>query len=54
MHSALFYLAAIPAVVIMGMSKSGFGGSLGILAVPLLAAVISPAAAAAVLLPILI
>ena len=54
MHSALFYLAAIPAVVIMGMSKSGFGGSLGILAVPLLAAVISPAAAAAILLPILI
>ena len=49
----LFYLLAVPAVLILGISKGGFGGGLGSLAVPLLALVISPVQAAAVLLPIL-
>jgi hypothetical protein len=49
----LFYLLAVPAVLIMGISKGGFGGGLGSLAVPLLALVVSPIQAAAVLLPIL-
>lgn len=49
----LFYLLAVPAVLILGISKGGFGGGLGALAVPLLALVVSPIQAAAVLLPIL-
>jgi uncharacterized membrane protein YfcA len=49
----LFYLAAVPAVLIIGISKAGFGGGVGILAVPLMALVVSPLQAAGILLPIL-
>lgn len=49
-----FYLAAIPAIILTGLSKGGFGGSLGMLAVPLLALVISPLQAAGIMLPILV
>src|SRR5918994_3492124 len=48
-----FYLAAIPAVLLFGISKGGFGGGLGVMAVPLVALVVSPVQAAAILLPIL-
>ncbi len=48
-----FYAAAIPAILIVGISKGGFGGGLGLLAVPLMSLVISPAQAAAIMLPIL-
>ena len=48
-----FYLAAIPAILLFGISKGGFGGGLGVLAVPLMALAIPPAQAAAVMLPIL-
>ena len=48
-----FYAAAIPAVLLFGISKGGFGGGLGTLAVPLMALVISPIQAAAILLPLL-
>lgn len=48
-----FYVVAIPAVVLFGISKGGFGGGLGVAAVPLMALVISPVQAAAVMLPIL-
>ena len=48
-----FYLCAIPAVLLFGISKGGFGGSIAILGVPLLTLVISPTQAAAILLPIL-
>jgi len=48
-----FYAAAIPAVLLFGISKGGFGGGLGTAAVPLMALVISPIQAAAILLPIL-
>lgn len=48
-----FYAVAIPAVVMFGISKGGFGGGLGVAAVPLMALVISPIQAAAILLPIL-
>jgi len=47
------YLVAVPAVVLFGISKGGFGGGLGVVAVPLMALVISPVQAAAILLPIL-
>jgi uncharacterized membrane protein YfcA len=49
----LFYAAAIPAVMIMGLSKGGFAG-ISILSVPLLALVVSPVQAASITLPILI
>lgn len=49
----LFYLAAIPAVILLGLAKGGFAG-IGILGVPLMALVISPVQAAAILLPILL
>ena len=49
----LFYAAAVPAVLLFGISKGGFGGGLGILAVPLLSLIVSPIQAAAILLPVL-
>ena len=49
----LFYAAAIPAVLLFGIAKGGFGGGLGVMAVPMMALVVSPLQAAAVLLPIL-
>lgn len=49
----LFYAAAIPAVMIMGLSKGGFAG-ISILSVPILALVMSPIQAASITLPILI
>ena len=49
----LFYLAATVAVLIVGVAKGGFGGGIGIVAVPLMAIVVSPVQAAAILLPIL-
>lgn len=48
-----FYLTAVPAVMIFGISKGGFGGGLGVAAVPLMALAVSPVQAAAILLPIL-
>lgn len=48
-----FYLAAIPAVAFVGLSKGGLGG-LGQLGVPFLALVVSPVQGAAIMLPILI
>jgi uncharacterized membrane protein YfcA len=48
-----FYASAIPAVVILGISKGGFA-ALGLLMVPLMALTISPVQAAAITLPILV
>ncbi len=48
-----FYLVAVPAVIVLGLSKGGFAG-LGSLAMPMLSLVISPVRAAAIVLPILI
>ena len=48
-----FYVVAVPAVLLSGISKGGFGGGLGILAVPLMALFVSPVHAAAIMLPIL-
>ncbi len=49
----LFYLVALPAVVISGISKTGVGGGLGIVSVPMMTLVIPPVQAAGILLPIL-
>jgi uncharacterized membrane protein YfcA len=48
-----FYLTAVPAILIYGIGKGGLGGALGIIAVPIMALVISPMQAATILLPIL-
>src|SRR4051812_8902118 len=49
----LFYLAAVPAVILMGLSKGGLSG-LSLLSLPLMALVVSPVQSAAIILPILI
>jgi uncharacterized protein len=49
----LFWGVAIPAVVLLGLSKGGFAG-MGALSLPMIALVIDPVRAAAILLPILI
>lgn len=49
----LFYIAAIPAVLLAGISKGGFGGGLAMLGVPAMSLVVSAPRAAAIMLPIL-
>ena len=49
-----FYAAAVPAVILVGLSKGGFGGAMGFVGVPLMALAMSPVRAAAILLPILV
>jgi uncharacterized membrane protein YfcA len=49
----VFYLLAVPAVVLLGLSKGGLAG-VGSLALPLMVLVIEPVQAAAIMLPILI
>ena len=50
----VFYAVAVPAVILMGISKSGFGAGFGALAVPLMALVVPVPQAAAILLPVLL
>ena len=49
-----FYAAAVPAVVLTGISKAGFGGAVGSLSVPLMSLVIAAPQAVAIMLPILL
>ena len=49
----LFYLVAIPAVLLVGISKGGFGSAFGGIGVPLMALAVSPQQAAAILMPVL-
>jgi hypothetical protein len=49
----LFYPVAAIAILLTGISKSGFGGGLGALSVPIMALVIPPTKAAGILLPLL-
>lgn len=49
----LFYVLAVPIVLLVGVSKGGFGGGVGMVAVPALSLAIPLAQAAGILLPIL-
>lgn len=53
LYDPWFYAAAVPAMILLGLAKGGFA-SMGMLAVPILALVISPVQAAGITLPILI
>ena len=53
-YPTFFWLAAVTAVLIVGVAKAGFGGGIGFVATPLIALTISVADAAALLLPLLI
>jgi uncharacterized membrane protein YfcA len=48
-----FYAAAIPALIVLGLSKGGFAG-IGTLATPIVVLAVSPVQAASILLPILV
>lgn len=48
-----FYALAVPAILLVGISKGGFGGGLAMLGVPMLSLATDPVSAAAILLPIL-
>ncbi|HEX6978726.1 MAG TPA: sulfite exporter TauE/SafE family protein [Alphaproteobacteria bacterium] len=48
-----FYAAAFPAVLIVGLSKGGFGPGTSLIALPLLSLVLPPLQAAAIMLPVL-
>lgn len=49
-----FYPVAVLAVLLVGVSKAGFGGATGLMATPLMALFIPPTTAAAIMLPLLI
>jgi len=48
-----FYAVAVPSVILLGISKSGFGAGLGSLAVPIMALAVTVPEAAAILMPLL-
>ena len=48
-----FYVVTIPSVLLLGVSKSGFGAGFGSLAVPMMALAVTVPEAAAILMPVL-
>ena len=49
-----FYVVTIPSVLLLGVSKSGFGAGFGSLAVPMMALAVTVPQAAAILMPVLL
>ncbi len=49
-----FYAVTIPAVLLLGVSKSGFGAGFGSLAVPMMALAVTVPQAVAILMPVLL
>ncbi|RZJ25946.1 MAG: sulfite exporter TauE/SafE family protein [Haliea sp.] len=49
-----FYAVAVPAVILVGISKSGFGAGFGSLVVPTMALAVTVPQAAAILMPVLL
>ena len=49
-----FFAIAIPAVLFAGISKGGFGSAAAFAAAPLLALILEPAEAVAIMLPLLV
>ncbi len=53
-HDPCFYAVAVPAVLLIGLSKSGFASGFGALATPMVALTVPVPQAAAVMLPLLL
>ena len=53
-QDAFFFAVAVPAVLLMGISKSGFGAGFGALSVPLMALAVPVPQAASIMMPILL
>lgn len=53
-HDPVFYAVAVPAVLLVGLSKSGFAAGFGSLATPVLALTLPAPQAAAIMLPLLL
>ncbi|MGL4609697.1 MAG: sulfite exporter TauE/SafE family protein [Trueperaceae bacterium] len=53
-YPIIFWLFATFVALLIGVDKSGFGGGISVIAVPLLALIIPPADASALVLPVLI
>ena len=53
-YSSLFLLCVIPSIMLYGIAKSGLGGSLSLISIPLMTIVMPLSQALAIILPILI
>ena len=50
----LFFISVVPAIILYGIAKSGLGGSISLISVPLMTVVMPLQQALAIILPILI
>ena len=52
--NSLFFISVVPAIILYGIAKSGLGGSISLISVPLMTIVMPLQQALAIILPILI